>query len=167
MGIEIERKFLLKDSSWKDQVTTLPRSLEQGYFLRAQGGPTVRVRIADDEAFLTIKGRAKGAEGLERSEFEYAIPLEDARMMLAELCQERVVKKLRYYLPAGNGLVWEIDEYLELNAGLFTAEIELPDPETPFEKPDWLGEEVSGDKRYSNGALSAVPFTTWENGGNE
>lgn len=167
MGIEIERKFLLKDSSWKDQVTILPRSLEQGYFLRASGGPTVRVRIAEEEAFLTIKGRSKGAEGLERSEFEYPIPLEDARMMLTELCQERVVKKLRYHLPAENGLVWEIDEYLELNEGLFTAEIELPDPETPFEKPDWLGEEVSGDKRYSNGALSVSPYSTWETKENE
>ena len=162
MGIEIERKFLLKDSSWKDQVTTLPRSLEQGYFLRAQGGPTVRVRIADEEAFLTIKGRSKGVEGLERSEFEYAIPLEDARMMLAELCQERVVKKLRYHLPAGNGLVWEIDEYLGLNAGLLTAEIELPSENTDFPRPPWLGEEVSGMVHYTNGALSRCPYSLWK-----
>ena len=100
MGIEIERKFLLKDSSWKDQVTTLPRSLEQGYFLRASGGPTVRVRIADDNAFLTIKGRSKGAEGLERSEFEYPIYKKTLYKVYKDSCAHRwaIDKKLRYVL---------------------------------------------------------------------
>ena len=161
MGVEIERKFLLKDRSWQKQVTGVPKKLTQGYFLRAQGGPTVRVRIADDTAFLTVKGRSKGTENLTRSEFEYQIPLEDAAAMLEELCGKRVVKKLRYCIEAADGFLWEIDEYLDLNEGLFTAEIELPDADTPFEKPIWLGEEVSGDKRYSNGSLSVLPYSEW------
>ena len=162
MGIEIERKFLLKDESWRNQVSELPETLTQGYFLRAPGGPTVRVRIADDRAFLTIKGRSRGNEGVERSEFEYRLPVPDAAAMLEEFCGTRVVKKLRYFLPADNGLCWEIDEYLEENQGLFTAEIELPAPDTPFERPLWLGEEVSGDSRYGNGALSVKPYSQWE-----
>lgn len=162
MGVEIERKFLLKDQSWRDEVSALPRTLTQGYFLRAPGGPTVRVRIADSCAFLTIKGRTKGEEKLERSEFEYELPVADAAAMLEEFCGTRVVRKLRYFLPAGNGFTWEIDEYLDENKGLFTAEIELPSPDTPFERPPWLGEEVSGDSRYGNGALSVKPYSRWE-----
>ncbi|MBE6384332.1 MAG: CYTH domain-containing protein [Lentisphaerae bacterium] len=161
MGVETERKFLLKDHSWREQVTSLPKKLTQGYFLRAQGGPTVRVRIADDRAFLTVKGRSKGTENLTRSEFEYQIPLGDAAAMLEELCGTRVVKKLRFCVAGPDGFVWEIDEYLDLNAGLFTAEIELPDADIPFVKPHWLGAEVSGDKRYSNGSLSVSPFSEW------
>ena len=161
MGVEIERKFLLKDHSWREEVKTPPRALTQGYFLRAQGGPTVRVRIADDIAYLTVKGKAKGEGSLERSEFEYTLPLEDARAMLEEFCGDRVVKKLRYYVRSSDGFLWEIDEYLDLNTGLFTAEIELPGADVPFEKPSWLGKEVSGDKRYSNGALSVLPYTQW------
>lgn len=162
MGIEIERKFLLKDQSWRDQVTSLPRTLIQGYFPRPSGGATVRVRVADDHAFLTIKGRARGEEQLKRSEFEYEIPVADALAMLEEFCGSRVVKKLRYVLPADNGLFWEIDEYLENNEGLFTAEIELPDTAFSFEAPQWLGDEVSGDSRYSNGSLSAKPYLSWK-----
>jgi CYTH domain-containing protein len=120
------------------------------------------VRIADSCAFLTIKGRTKGEEKLERSEFEYPLPVADAAAMLEEFCGTRVVRKLRYFLPAGNGLTWEIDEYLDENKGLFTAEIELPSPDTPFERPAWLGEEVSGDSRYGNGALSVKPYSRWE-----
>ncbi len=162
MGIEIERKFLLKDESWRQEVSEAPKSLTQGYFLRAPGGPTVRVRIADTVAFLTIKGRSKGGEGVERSEFEYPLPVPDAAAMLEEFCGTRVVKKLRYFIPAANGCRWEIDEYLEANQGLFTAEIELPAPDTFFERPPWLGEEVSGDSRYGNGALSVKPYSQWE-----
>lgn len=161
MGSEIERKFLLKDQSWRKSVSAPFRTFTQGYFVRGQGGPTLRVRIADDRAFLTIKGRARGSENLERSEFEYEIPLEDAQAMLEEFCGTRIVKKRRYLVPADSGLVWEIDEYFELNAGLFTAEIELPDADTPFDRPEWLGREVSGDPRYSNGSLSSNPFTLW------
>lgn len=162
MGIEIERKFLLKDQSWRKEVSAPPRMLTQGYFPRPSGGATVRVRIADDCAFLTIKGRSRGEESLERSEFEYPIPVADAESMLKEFCGERVVKKRRYMLPAGQGLFWEIDEYLDANEGLFTAEIELPEADFSFESPAWLGEEVSGDSRYSNGSLSAKPYSLWK-----
>ena len=162
MGSEIERKFLLKNHSWREKCLQLPKEMIQGYFPKVPGGPTVRVRIADTAAFLTIKGRSRGNEGVERSEFEYRLPVPDAAAMLEEFCGTRVVKKLRYFLPADNGLRWEIDEYLEENQGLFTAEIELPAPDTPFERPLWLGEEVSGDSRYGNGALSVKPYSRWE-----
>ena len=161
MGVETERKFLLKNHSWKEEITSLPRTLTQGYFLRAQGGPTMRVRIADNDAFVTIKGRSRGEENISRSEFEYPIPVTDAQAMLEEFCGERIVKKLRYCLNSPDGFIWEIDEYLENNAGLYTAEIELPSPDTPFEIPAWLGEEVSADKRYSNGSLSVTPYSQW------
>ena len=161
MGVETERKFLLKNHSWKEEITTLPRTLTQGSFLRAQGGPTLRVRITEDRGFVTIKGRARGEDNISRSEFEYPIPAADAQAMLEEFCGERIVKKLRYYLNSPDGFTWEIDEYLENNAGLYTAEIELPSPDTPFEIPEWLGEEVSSDKRYSNGSLSVTPYSQW------
>ena len=161
MGVEIERKFLLKDQSWRQYAVEPPENFEQGYFLRAPGGPTVRIRIADRKGIITIKGRPGRTGDISRSEFEYSIPLEDAENMLSEFCGGRVVKKLRYRFPAGNGLFWEIDEYLGLNQGLFTAEIELPESDTEFPQPEWLGEEVSGDPRYSNGSLSVKPFTSW------
>lgn len=161
MGIEIERKFLLADESWKELCPAPPKHLMQGYFPKVQGGPTVRVRVADDRAFITVKGRAGGKESLERSEFEYGIPVADALAMMEEFCGSKVVEKYRYVLPGSDGLVWEIDEYLGANAGLFTAEIELPDAETPFERPAWLGEEVSSDSRYSNGSLSCRPYSLW------
>ena len=162
MGSEIERKFLLKNHSWREDRLQPPQEMIQGYFPKVPGGPTVRVRIAGDRAFITVKGRGKGVESLVRSEFEYEIPVSEARAMLDEFCGSRIVEKKRHLVPAGDGLVWEIDEYFKLNAGLFTAEIELPSPETPFEKPPWLGKEVSGDPRYSNGSLSSKPFTLWE-----
>ena len=162
MGIEIERKFLLLNESWRSEVTTPPRTFVQGYFPKVQGGPTVRVRIADDRAFVTVKGRAMGREKLERSEFEYEIPVADAQAMLEEFCGSRVVKKKRFLLPGSDGMTWEIDEYFDANAGLFTAEIELPDADTPFDRPHWLGAEVSDDSRYSNGSLSCRPYTLWK-----
>lgn len=162
MGSEIERKFLLKDHSWREAVQLPPKTMIQGYFPKATGGPTVRVRIADDRGFITVKGRSKREDSLVRSEFEYEIPAAEARAMLEEFCGSRIVEKKRYLIPAGNELVWEIDEYFKLNDGLFTAEIELPSPETSFEKPCWLGEEVTGDPRYSNGSLSCKPFSLWE-----
>ncbi|MBR2374074.1 MAG: CYTH domain-containing protein [Lentisphaeria bacterium] len=162
MGIEIERKFLLKNQNWRNEVIVPPENFVQGYFQRVSGGPTVRIRIADQKGIITIKGRNKEDSGIGRSEFEYLIPLQDAENMLSEFCGSRIVKKLRYRFPAGNGLFWEVDEYLDLNAGLFTAEIELPSADTEFCRPEWLGDDVSGDPRYSNGALSVKPFSLWE-----
>lgn len=159
MGIEIERKFLLASDAWRAEAGMGVR-MKQGYFSGIPGeSPTMRVRIAGTRAFLTIKGRQVD---LRRSEFEYLIPMADAEAMLQEFCGSRVVEKIRYTFPAGDDLLWEIDEYFGLNEGLFTAEIELPSPETAFTRPTWLGEDVSDDPRYSNGALSRRPFSCWE-----
>lgn len=156
MAQEIERKYLVDDMSWKSSVTSsLP--MIQGYF--PSSGVTVRVRITGMNGFLTIKG--KSDEFFTRSEFEYPIPVEDAKAMLSEFCGTRIVEKIRHYVPAGNGLVWEIDEYLGSNAGLFTAEIELPSPDTVYTVPAWVGEDVSDVPAYSNGALSKRPYSTW------
>ncbi len=159
MGVEIERKFLLRSDAWRRDAGIGIR-LVQGYFETGPGdsSPTVRVRIAGEKAFLTIKGRPSG---LVRSEFEYPLPVADADAMLKEFCGERIIEKCRYHLPAGNGRVWEIDEDFGLNTGLFTAELELADPEEAFSRPEWLGEEVSGDPRYTNGALSRFPYSRW------
>lgn len=155
MSCEIERKFLLADDSWRASGPERVRMV-QGYLAGGANSPTVRVRIAGEEAFLTIKGKA-AADGISRSEFEYPIPLGDAENMLRTLCGTRIVEKIRYYCGR-----WEIDEYLGLNAGLFTAEIELETPDEAFERPAWLGREVSFESAYSNGALSRHPYSTWE-----
>ena len=155
MACEIERKFLLLDSSWR-AAAQAPRRLVQGYFDSSRGY-TLRVRDDGGVGKLTIKGRATGYS---RSEFEYTIPLGDVEAMLREFCLPRVVEKLRY-LVDHEGFTWEIDEYLGANAGLFTAEIELPTADAEFARPPWLGEEISGIPRYTNAALSRVPFGSW------
>ena len=157
MALEIEKKFLLKNDSWRKDVTSSCR-ITQGYI--AASGVTVRVRISDNGAFLTLKGRPDA--NFSRTEFEYPVPESDAKAMLAEFCGTRIVDKIRHFVPAGNGLIWEIDEYLALNTGLFTAEIELPSPDTAFDIPDWLGDDVTGDPTYTNGALSRNPYTMRE-----
>ncbi|MZR62224.1 CYTH domain-containing protein [Alcanivorax sp. DP30] len=155
MALEIERKFLVRDTGITD---TLPgERLTQGY-LSHDKNATVRVRIAGHSAWLTIKGKTTGAT---RAEFEYPIPTDDAQAMLADLCGQGVIDKTRYRLPQGN-LCWEIDVFHGDNDGLVVAEIELPSEDTPFEKPDWLGEDVTGDVRYYNSALSATPFKDWQ-----
>ena len=156
MAQEIERKYLIKSMDWKTQAVRSVR-MTQGYF--PASGVTVRVRIAGDSAFLTIKG--KSDEFFVRSEFEYPIPVTDAEKMLSEFCGSRIVDKIRYYVPAEGGLVWEIDEYLGLSKGLFTAEIELPSADTVYSQPEWLGEDVSDIPEYSNGALSKRPYSQW------
>ena len=156
MAQEIERKYLIKNMLWKHQTVRSVR-MTQGYF--PASGVTVRVRIAGESAFLTIKGKSN--EFFVRSEFEYSIPVSDAQKMLSEFCGSRVVDKIRYYVPADGGMVWEIDEYLGLNEGLFTAEIELPSPDTVYSFPEWLGEDVSDMQEYSNGSLSKRPYTQW------
>ena len=157
MAKEIERKFLLKGMQWRESASA-PRRLVQGYFETGPAGCTLRVRNDDGAGKLTIKGRPTG---FSRSEFEYDIPAADVEAMLKEFCFPRVVEKLRY-LVEFQGFDWEIDEYLGLNAGLFTAEIELADENTEFPRPPWLGEEVSGVSRYTNGSLSRRPFKLWK-----
>ncbi len=158
MAIEIERKFLVKSDAWRKRVVS-STLMRQGYL----GGTvsTVRVRQTDKTAFLTIKGRANG---ISRTEFEYEIPVADAETMLSDMTVGSIVEKIRYIVPAENGLFWEIDEYLNANAPLFTAEIELPDADTAFEIPEWLGEDVSANKNYTNRSLSKAPYSTWVNG---
>jgi adenylate cyclase len=153
MAWEIERKFLVKNDSWRSGAERAVKMV-QGYIAGGAGAPTVRVRIAGDRGILTIKGKAAG---LIRSEFEYDIPLADARFMLEHLCGVRIVEKTRFYCGR-----WEIDEYAGLNAGLLTAEIELASPDEVFDLPEWLGKEVSDDPAYTNSSLSKRPYTTWE-----
>ncbi|WP_286826745.1 CYTH domain-containing protein [Alcanivorax sp. UBA3183] len=154
MAQEIERKFLIRDPGIVDSLAG--ERLTQGY-LSHDKNATVRVRIAGNSGWLTIKGKTVGAT---RSEFEYPVPQEDARQMLDELCGAGVIDKTRYRLPQGE-LCWEIDVFHGDNDGLIVAEIELPSEDTPFDKPDWLGEEVTGDARYYNSALSSTPFNQW------
>ena len=153
MPLEIERKFLLANDFWRKEAEegTL---LVQGYIAGSKGTPAVRVRISGTRAFLTIKGTA---DGIIRSEFEYPIPVEDARFMIDNFCGDRVVEKKRYLCGR-----WEIDEYFKANQGLFTAEIELNSADEEFDIPSWLGEEISDRPEYTNGALSRNPYSTWE-----
>ena len=154
MAQEIERKFLIRDPGIVDSLAG--ERLTQGY-LSHDKNATVRVRIAGNSGWLTIKGKTVGAT---RSEFEYPVPQDDARQMLDELCNSGVIDKTRYRLPQGE-LCWEIDVFHGDNDGLIVAEIELPSEDPPFDKPDWLGEEVTGDARYYNSALSSTPFNQW------
>jgi adenylate cyclase len=148
MGKEIERKFLVRGKGWREGADA-GRSIRQAYLTR--GAAQVRVRILDDsKARLTVKS---GKAGLERDEFEYDIPLADAEAMMA-LRTGEVIAKRRYRLPAGDGLTWEIDVFGEGQNGLVLAEIELPAKDASFARPDWLGNEVTGDPRYSNAALA-------------
>lgn len=156
MGQEIERKFLVKDGSWRSGAGTMIR---QGY-LRNEIEGTVRVRTKGERGFLTIKGRS---EGISRLEFEYEIPVEDADQILDELCRKPLIEKIRYEIGLG-GFIWEIDEFLGENAGLVVAEIELEAENQVFPKPDWLGKEVSGDFRYQNASLVLNPYRTWAPG---
>lgn len=147
MPQEIERKFLVK-GDFKSQAFQAVR-ITQGY-LSSVPERTVRVRIRDRQGYLTIKGKSS-ASGLSRYEWEKEISYEDARELLA-LCEPGLIDKTRYLVRAGKH-VFEVDEFYGANAGLVIAEIELSSEEENFEKPDWLGEEVTGDRRYYNATL--------------
>ena len=155
MAVEIERKFRVIADDWKKQVAKT-RRLHQGY-LAKNGNVSVRVRIDDAEtATLTIK---TVEPGLARNEYEYTIPVADAEELLRK-CEGATVCKVRHIVPIGN-IGWEIDEFEGDNAGLVIAEVELDDAEQTFERPAWLGDEVTGDRRYYNAYLSEHPFTRW------
>jgi adenylate cyclase len=154
-NMEIERKFLVDKEKWLSTVKPDGTSYLQGY-LSIDQDKVVRVRAAGDKGFLTIKGKS---ETFSHPEFEYSIPLDDARELIQKYTATRV-EKVRTRIPAGNH-VWEVDEFQGENEGLFLAEIELESPEDVFDKPDWLGEEVTNDKRYFNAYLSRHPFKTW------
>lgn len=155
MGKEIERKFLVR-GDYKSQAVKAVR-MTQAY-LSSATGRTVRVRIKDDRGCLTIKGPST-SNGMTRYEWEKEIPVDEARELL-QLCEPGLIDKTRYLVPAGS-LMYEVDEFYGDNEGLVMAEIELPTEDTPFEKPDWVGEEVTGDARYYNSHLKAAPYTTW------
>ena len=155
MAIEIEKKFLLLSDDWKKAVTD-SRIIQQGYFGPA-GKASIRVRISGDEANINIKSATLD---IVRKEFEIPVPLEDAREMITNLCQQPVIKKTRYYVPVGVH-VWEVDVFEGDNEGLVVAEIELSSVDEEFDKPEWLGEEVSNDKRYYNVCLVENPFKNW------
>lgn len=153
MGIEIERKFLVKDDSWKAAAEP-GQVCRQGY-LCSGGGKTVRVRIIGGRAFLTIKGPTSG---ISRAEYEYEIPVDDAETMLT-LCGDPV-EKVRYFVLHA-GMQWELDVFSGANEGLVLAEIELESESQQIDLPNWAGQEVSGDKRYFNAYLAQHPFSLW------
>jgi adenylate cyclase len=155
MGIEIERKFLVRGIAWKENVTA--SHCCQGY-LCPGSGVTVRVRTMGEQGFLTVKGRGTV---LVRQEFEYAIPLADARELLDTLCVKPLIIKDRFRVEH-EGLVWEVDEFAGENRGLVLAEVELTRPDQPVRLPDWVGMEVSGDPRYYNASLVSNPYTRWQ-----
>lgn len=156
MAIEIERKFLVKGEF--KHLATDHTQIKQGY-ISSQKGRTVRVRITDNQGFLTIKGPSMRG-GLSRYEFEKEITLDEA-LSLMMLCEPGIIHKTRWLVPVG-AHVFEVDEFYDENAGLIIAEVELSSEEEAFECPDFLGEEVTGDRRYYNSCLRAVPFTKWE-----
>ena len=154
MGKEIERKFLVTDDSWREAEG---RDYSQGY-LSIDKERTVRVRIEENRAHLTIKGITEGAT---RAEYEYSIPVADARTLLDDLCLQPLIKKRRYKVNY-RGMVWEIDEFSADNAGLVVAEIELQHPEQTFDLPPWIGEEVTDDPRFYNANLVTHPYSRWK-----
>jgi adenylate cyclase len=155
MGIEIERKFLLRSNDWRRQVVA-SAELVQGYLARTERC-SIRVRIADEEATLNFKGLTVG---MSRSEYEYPVPLADAREMIDEYCGDRLIEKHRHIVEHA-GHRWEIDEFRGANAGLVVAELELDSREEAFERPAWLGREVTDEERYYNIALVECPFREW------
>ena len=154
--IEIERKFLVQSEEFK-AISFAKNEISQGY-LNSNPERTVRVRIKGNRGYLTIKG--KGNEtGMSRLEWEMEIPVDEAKMLL-NLCEIGVISKMRYEVKFGNH-VYEVDEFFGENEGLVLAEIELKSEDEAFEKPDWLGEEVTNNEKYYNSYLSKNPFKNW------
>ncbi len=157
MPLEIERKFLVKDTSFKEEALK-KNAIQQG-FLNSNKHRTVRIRITENKGYVTIKGKSNIA-GTSRFEWEKEIPLQEAQQLLL-LCEKGVIKKNRYLIKKGNH-VFEVDEFLEDNKGLIVAEIELQNESEIFEKPHWLGKEVTGKVEYYNSNLSKKPFKYWK-----
>lgn len=153
MALEIERKFLLKEGAWRNEKGTKYR---QGY-LNSTKERTVRVRIINDDGFLTVKGVSRGAV---RVEYEYEIPVAEAEAMLDDLCEKPLIEKMRYKIEF-HGLVWEADEFFGENLGLLVAEVELESEDQSFVKPEWVGEEVTEDPKYYNANLIHHPYSKW------
>jgi CYTH domain-containing protein len=155
MATEIERKFLVKDDTWRSLGTGT--TYRQGY-IYTENRTTVRVRLAGERSYLTIKGKRVGAT---RSEFEYPIPREDGEIMLETLCNRPLIEKVRYRIPQDD-VVWEVDEFLGENIGLILAEVELTAENQAIVLPDWIGKEVTDDFRYYNSYLARHPYREWQ-----
>lgn len=159
-GLEIERKFLVRKGNAYQRVAFSCSRIRQGY-IPAEGA-TVRVRTRDNHAYLTIKSHSEDG-GLSRYEFEKEITMDEANHLL-RLCKGGVIDKCRYLVPSPDGLhTFEVDEFYGDNEGLVMAEVELADADEPFEKPDFIGEEVTGDRRFYNSHLLRYPFCLWRN----
>ena len=158
MGTEIERKFLLRDDSWRSRVSsrTLYRQAYLHFMEREHG--VFRVRIAGGKGYLTLKGALHGCS---RDEYEYEIPVTDANELIDNFCAGPSVEKYRNIVMNGADR-WEIDEFLGENSGLILAELELESESAFFERPSWLGMEVTGDMKYSNSHLAGNPYRTWK-----
>ncbi|MGK7930167.1 MAG: CYTH domain-containing protein [Microcystaceae cyanobacterium] len=156
MAIEIERKFLVIGDQWRN--LGKGKSYRQGYIRTQNPDTTVRIRIAGDQGYLTLKGKK---QGVSRAEFEYPIPLADATPLLETLCDRPLIEKTRYHVVIGE-VTWEIDEFWGENEGLIVAEIELETDNQVFEKPKWIGKEVTHDFRYYNSNLVKNPYQSWK-----
>lgn len=156
-GFEIERKFLVKDGRYKELAFASSR-IRQGYICSGHGR-TVRVRIRDAHGYLTIKGPSTNG-GLSRYEFEKEITLDEAEHLMT-LCEPGLIDKTRYLVKSG-AHTFEVDEFYGENEGLVIAEVELGSEDEPYEKPDFIGEEVTGDKRYYNSHLRVNPYSLWK-----
>ncbi|MGK2906682.1 MAG: CYTH domain-containing protein [Desulfuromonadales bacterium] len=154
MGIEIERKFLVHGSEWKAGLSGT--EYRQGY-LSTDPQRTVRVRLAGEQGYLTIKGASEAAS---RLEFEYPIPADEAVQLLERLCRKPLIEKIRYRVPHA-GMSWDVDEFLGDNLGLVMAEIELDHEDQMVELPPWAGQEVTGDSRFYNACLAECPLASW------
>jgi adenylate cyclase len=155
MGVEIERKFLVKNELWREHVVAESK-LVQGYLARGENA-TVRVRTAGSSAHINIKG---ATAGIRRTEFEYEIPLAEAEEILQQLVLQPCIEKTRFRVRCGDH-IWDLDLFAGENSGLVLAEIELESEQELFEMPSWAGDEVSGDSRYYNANLVKQPFTRW------
>jgi len=157
MSKEIERKFLIVNTSFKKEAIKSYK-IAQG-FLSTVPERTVRIRIQDNQGFITIKGIGNKT-GTTRFEWEKEIDINEANSLLA-ICEPSIIEKIRYIIPTNNQLFFEVDEFLGLNNGLIIAEIELPSEDADFDKPYWLGKEVTGKALYYNSMLAKKPFTKW------
>lgn len=153
MAIETERKFLVTADGYRHGI---PVVIKQGYICSSKG-KSVRVRIKDDHAYITVKD---ATVGFSRHEFEYEIPVADAEIMLQTVCEHPLIEKVRWIVEFG-GHTWEVDVFDGENSGLVVAEIELENADASFPLPDWVGREVTGDERYYNARLFKHPYSEW------
>lgn len=156
--LEIERKYLVKSRAYREEAIK-KEEIVQG-FLNTHPDRTVRVRLSGEQGFMTVKGRTDN-EGITRFEWEREIPATEARALL-EICEPGVIRKVRYFVRSGTHLI-EVDEFGGANEGLVIAEIEMQEINEIIVKPEWLGEEVTGDPKYYNSQLSKNPYSTWKN----